>query len=86
VWFIHGARNGREHAMGEHVRRLAREHDNVHVHICYSRPTESDRQGRDYDTVGRIDGALLRGLLPHFDFYLCGPARFMDSLRDVLSG
>jgi nitric oxide dioxygenase len=33
VWFIHGPRNGREHAMGRHVRRLAREHDNVHAHI-----------------------------------------------------
>ena len=22
VWFIHGTRNGREHAMGTHVRRL----------------------------------------------------------------
>jgi ferredoxin-NADP reductase len=86
VWFIHSARNGREHAMGRHVRHLAREHDNVHAHISYSRPTESDRPGRDYDTAGRIDGTLLRELLPHldFDFYLCGPPRFMDALRDTL--
>ena len=31
VWFIHGARNGREHAMGPHVRAFARRFDNVHV-------------------------------------------------------
>jgi len=88
VWFLHGARNGREHAMGEHVRRLAHDRDNVHVHVCYSRPTDLDRQGRDYDTAGHVDAGLLRRLLPHpgFDFYLCGPARFMDGLRDALLG
>ncbi|MCG6861436.1 MAG: 2Fe-2S iron-sulfur cluster binding domain-containing protein [Chromatiaceae bacterium] len=86
VWFIHGARNGREHAMGALVRRLVREHDNVHAHICYSRPTDSDRRGRHYDTVGHVDGALLQRLLPHarFDFYLCGPGRFIEGLRDAL--
>jgi ferredoxin-NADP reductase len=86
VWFIHGARNGREHAMGERVRRLAREQDNVHVHVCYSRPTDLDRQGRDYATAGHVDAGLLRRLLPHQDLeiYLCGPARFMGGLRDAL--
>ena len=88
VWFIHGARNGREHAMGELVRRLDRRNANVHVYVLYSRPDDSDRQGRDYDAVGYIEGVLLRRLLPHsgFDFYLCGPGRFMDSLRDSLLG
>ena len=86
VWFIHGARNGREHAMGALVRRLAREHTNVHAHFCYSRPTDSDRQDRDYDTLGRVDGALLQRLLPDRDitFYLCGPDQFMGGLRDAL--
>jgi ferredoxin-NADP reductase len=88
VWFIHGARNGREHAMGARVRRIAREHNNVHVHVCYSRPTNSDRQGRDFDTVGQVNGALLQWLLPHedFTFYCCGPNRFMEGLRDALLG
>jgi ferredoxin len=78
----------REHAMGTHVRRLARDRDNIHVHVCYSRPTDLDRQGRDYDTDGHVDAGLLRGLLPHlgFDFYLCGPIRFMEGLRDALLG
>jgi hypothetical protein len=88
VWFIHGARNGREHAMGEVVRRIGREHADVHVHVLYSRPTVSDRQGRDYDAAGYVDGALLQRLLPRLDldFYLCGPGRFMGSLRNSLLG
>jgi ferredoxin-NADP reductase len=87
VWFIHGARSGREHAMGAHVRRLAAAHDNVHVHIRYSRPGQGDVAGRDYDSAGQVDAALLRALLPdpaELNVYLCGPAGFMKALYDGL--
>lgn len=82
VWFIHGARNGNEHAMGEHVRRMARENANVNVHISYSRPASGDVPGRDYDREGRIDAGLLGELLSgnDFEFYLCGPTPFMKSV------
>ena len=82
VWFVHGARNGREHAMGAHVRRMAAENANVRAHIRYSQPGANDVAGRDYDSPGRVDADLLRGLLPgnDFDFYLCGPTPFMKSL------
>ncbi len=33
IWFVHGARNGRKHAMGAHVRRVAAENADVRVHI-----------------------------------------------------
>jgi ferredoxin-NADP reductase len=86
VWFVHAARSGREHAMGPLVRRLARQGENVRLHVCYSRPSDLDRPGRDFDSAGRIDGALLQGLLPHlaFEFYLCGPGQFIDDVRDEL--
>jgi ferredoxin-NADP reductase/MOSC domain-containing protein YiiM/predicted pyridoxine 5'-phosphate oxidase superfamily flavin-nucleotide-binding protein len=82
VWFIHGARNGREHAMGAHVRRVAEANENVHAHIRYSQPEAEDIEGRDYDSQGRIDIALLKRLLPFDDheFYLCGATPFMRSL------
>jgi len=82
VWFIHGTRSGREHAMGAQVRRLAEVHENVHVHIRYSEPEPADIQGRDYDSEGRVDIALLKRLLPFddYDFFLCGPPPFMKSL------
>lgn len=81
VWFIHGARNGQEHAFGGHVRRLAREYDNVTAHIRYSNPTLDDMEGEDYDSKGRIDLNLLKQLLPFDDheFYLCGPPPFMKT-------
>ncbi len=82
VWFIHGTRSGREHAMGAQVRRLAEAHQNVHVHIRYSEPAPADIQGRDYDSEGRVDIALLKRVLPFddYDFFLCGPPPFMKSL------
>jgi hypothetical protein len=82
TWFIHGARNGREHAMGAHVRRLAAENDNVRVHIRYSQPREEDVQDRAYETRGHVDVELLQAILPErdFDFYLCGPTPFLKSL------
>ncbi|MCZ6863665.1 MAG: 2Fe-2S iron-sulfur cluster-binding protein, partial [Alphaproteobacteria bacterium] len=82
VWFIHGTRNGREHAMGAHMRRLAEENENVHVHIRYSRPDPTDGEGRDYDSSGRVDIALLKQMLPfdNYEFFICGPTAFMRSL------
>ena len=64
AWFIHGARNGREHAMGAHVRSMAAANANVHAHIRYSQPEADDVEGRDYDSRGRVDIALLKQVLP----------------------
>jgi ferredoxin-NADP reductase/MOSC domain-containing protein YiiM len=82
VWFIHGVRNGREHALREEVRRLASGRDKINFHFAYSQPTAEDVLGRDYDTQGRVTTELVRGLLPPaaYDFYLCGPTTFMESL------
>ncbi len=82
VWFVHGTRNGREHAMGAHVRGLAEENKYVNVHIRYSEPDPDDTEGRDYDSRGWVDMALLKQVLPFddYDFFICGPPPFMRSL------
>ena len=88
TWFIHGARNGAEHALGDHLRRLAGENDNIEVYIRYSDPRPENNEGRDYDSEGRIDAALFERLLPEngVDVYLCGPPPFMKSLfADLLA-
>lgn len=86
AWFIHGTHDSSEHAMGGHVRRMARENDNVDVHVSYSRPRPEDVKGRDYDSVGRVNTELLKSVLPPavYDFYLCGPTPFMQSLYNGL--
>lgn len=88
VWFIHGTRNGREQVMGEHLRLLAAEHDNVRLHVRYSRPLPEDVTGQGHDGVGHVTVDVLKALLPPaaYDFYLCGPTPFMRSLYNGLLG
>jgi ferredoxin-NADP reductase len=83
VWFVHGARDGRHHALADEVRELAARSDAVELHVAYSRPGEGDREGRDYHSEGRVDAELLASLLPDFDaeFYLCGPMAFMADVQ-----
>ncbi len=86
TWFIHGSRNRRAHAFSEHVRRVGREHGNIHTHIRYSRPSPEDVVGHDYDDEGHVDVELLKRLVQSndCDFYICGPTTFMRSLVDGL--
>jgi ferredoxin-NADP reductase len=86
TWFIHGARNSNEHAMCSHVRELQEKYENLNVHIRYSKSLPEDIKGTDYDDVGHVDTGLLKELLPNkeFDFYLCGPTPFMQSLFNGL--
>ena len=88
VWFIHGARNGREHAFARRVRALQKRCEGLFMHIAYSRPDESDRPGKDYDSRGRVSVDLLKSVLPfdHYEFYLCGPGPFMETLYEGLAG
>ncbi|MEM9492400.1 MAG: 2Fe-2S iron-sulfur cluster-binding protein, partial [Myxococcota bacterium] len=88
VYFVHGARSGRAHAFGPHIRALAARHTWLSAHICYSQPEPGDVLGRDYESRGRIDIDLLKQVLPFddYDFYLCGPQLFMQDLYDGLTG
>ncbi|MGZ3531237.1 MAG: 2Fe-2S iron-sulfur cluster-binding protein [Vulcanimicrobiaceae bacterium] len=54
----------------------------------YSRPASEDSIGRDFDSAGHLDVALLSqlGILRESDFYICGPAAFLHDLRDGLAG
>lgn len=87
VWWLHGTRNGREHAFAAEVRRLLAGLPHHHSHVCYSAPDPDDRAEVDYDTAGRLDAPLLERLdVPRDgDFYLCGPAAFMSDLTAGLA-
>ncbi len=87
TYFIHGARNGAVHAFGRHIRHLAGTHDSLTAHMVYSDPDAGDQLGVTHDSEGQIDVGLLKELLPFddYEFYLCGPAPFMQSLYDGLT-
>jgi ferredoxin-NADP reductase/MOSC domain-containing protein YiiM/ferredoxin len=79
IWWLHGARNRREHSFAAEARALLDSLPNVRTHVCYSRPDPEDREGRDFDAAGRVTGSLLAelGLPRNAEAYLCGPAEFM---------
>jgi ferredoxin len=54
--------------------------------VSYSRPLAGDRLGYEYANTGHVNIARLRRVLPsnNFRFYLCGPARMMESLVPAL--
>lgn len=88
VWFFHVARDGRERAFFDEVQALAAAmpENIVRLHFALTRPGKWDLPGRDYQTLGRIGTDLLQRLMPFggYEFYLCGPAGFVQGLYDRL--
>ena len=87
VWLFYGVRNGTEHVRKARLEALAAAHPGVHLHVCYSAPTASDRPGIDFRHAGRIDVDLLRMTLrpARHAFYVCGPAPMMQTLVPALA-
>lgn len=86
VRFVHACREASAHAMRDHVNAVAARRPNVRRKVFYERVGQGDRQGVDYDHVGRIDLHAIRDevLLPDADYYLCGPLPFMQAQRRSL--
>lgn len=86
VHFFHGVSHGGEQMARGHVAEVEREHENVHVHICYSRPRAEDVQGRDFDHEGRVTVELFKEVLPssNFEYYICGPPPMMSAIFEDL--
>jgi uncharacterized protein len=84
--FFFGVRNGRDHIQKEHLMRVAEGHENVHIHICYSRPAGHDRSGVDYHFAERVSVDLFKRILPsnNYDFFLCGPGAMMEGVVEQL--
>jgi ferredoxin-NADP reductase len=85
VWWLFGARNGKDHPFAEESRSLVKRLARGKSHIWYSRPCSEDRLDRDFDSPGRIASDALKklGVPLDADFYLCGPSAF---LKDIASG
>ncbi|MDR5738958.1 pyridoxamine 5'-phosphate oxidase family protein [Caballeronia sp. LZ016] len=86
TWLIASARTLASRAFAAEIDALSQSAGGaVHV-IRVLSDTQGADSARDYDVSGRIDIDLLKGRLPFddYDFYLCGPGAFMQSLYDGL--
>jgi len=88
IWWLHGARDGREHPFAAEARALLGSLPTARAHVYYSRPGPNDIEGRDFDSAGRLTASLLAELTPPSDAeaYLCGPTAFMDEISAGLAG
>lgn len=83
---LYGNRNGQEHVLRREIEALAQRNPNFFVLNCYSSPLDNESLGRDYQVHGPVSVDVLKRILPNhqFQFYLCGPPGFMQSLyRDL---
>ncbi|MCQ4629256.1 pyridoxamine 5'-phosphate oxidase family protein [Shinella sp. CPCC 100929] len=85
VWLFRSSRTLEERAFDAEIAELVeRGQGSVQDVRVLSGPASAD-VGR-YDAAGRIDVGLLKAHLPFgdYDFYLCGPASFMQAIYDGL--
>ena len=86
VWFVHGARDGRHHPLADEVRDNVSKRSGIYSHVVYSRPGPDDVAGLNFDSQGRVDGALLHRLVGDLDahYFICGPTEFMAAVQSDL--
>jgi ferredoxin-NADP reductase/MOSC domain-containing protein YiiM/ferredoxin len=87
IWWLHSARNRREHPFAAESATLLASLPNARRRVYYSRPSPDDLEGRDFDAAGRLTGSALAELEPSRDAeaYLCGPTPFMDEISAGLA-
>jgi uncharacterized protein len=85
TFVIYAARSKAERALNDEVVRLAAQTQGAVRLVRYLSDT-TDAEAGDYERAGRLSVTDLSSMLPFddYDFYLCGPAGFMQSLYDGL--
>ncbi|KAE8154819.1 globin-like protein [Aspergillus avenaceus] len=92
IHFIHGARSTAVRAFKNDVIALKAKYPNLHATYFTSHPTAEEKEGVDYDYAGRVDLSKLDASKDLFldnkqtEYYICGPERFMTSMRKALHG
>jgi nitric oxide dioxygenase len=86
AWYVHGALNGRVHAMRGAASAVAAAHPNIRMRTFYTEPEAQDRQGEHYDETGLITAGWLVANTPNAEatYYLCGPKPFLASIVNGL--
>jgi ferredoxin-NADP reductase/MOSC domain-containing protein YiiM/ferredoxin len=88
VLWLYAARDRQHHPFAAEVSRLLSALPHGRSYVCYSRPGSSDKKGKDFDAIGHLSRPVFEevGLPREADIYLCGPARFMADMKEVLAG
>ena len=87
VLWLHAARDGQHHPFAAEVHRLMLALIQGRQYVCYSRPDSREKMGVDFDAAGHLSRSVFEavGLPREADAYICGPTRFMASMKEALA-
>ncbi|ACD24510.1 oxidoreductase [Clostridium botulinum] len=79
IHFIYSIPNSTHHSFKEETAKL--NNNNFKSTVLYTRPTETEELGKDFDIKGRISREWMIDNLPKDgEFYFCGPVPFMKTI------
>ena len=86
IWWIHGARGPREHALAAEAHALLASLSHAHEHVFWSSATAAERHC-GHAAPGRLttDNLASLGVPAGGDAYVCGPASFMTDMQHALT-
>jgi ferredoxin-NADP reductase len=86
VWWVYSVRDRHHHCFIEELRQIAADWPALHVVNIYSRPGSSGIKGVDFSCSGHLDADIIQSQkIPiNADFYLCGPAQYLDDTTAML--
>ena len=86
IWWLHGARGTREHALAAEAHALLAALPRAREHLFYSAATPAERH-RAHAAPGHLTGDKLSVLAVPADAnaYICGPASFMTDMQEALT-
>jgi ferredoxin-NADP reductase/MOSC domain-containing protein YiiM len=86
VWWIHGARGPRDHALADEAHAVLARLPHGHEHVFWSQATDEERH-RGHAEPGHVTEEKLAalGIPVRADAYVCGPAAFMSDVGHALT-
>jgi ferredoxin-NADP reductase/MOSC domain-containing protein YiiM len=87
VLWLYQTRDRQHHPFAAEVRRLMLALTHGRSYVCYSRPGPQDSIPEDFDGTGHLSRSTFDqlGIPREADVYLCGPARFMEDMKEALA-
>ncbi len=87
TWLFYGMRQPDEALQRAHLEALAREHEWLSIHLCFSDHQPTQGNGPVHEHHSRVGVDVLEKTLPsnNYQFYICGPPPMMQSLTEGLA-
>jgi ferredoxin-NADP reductase/ferredoxin len=87
IWWLHSARDRAHHSFAKEADDVLAALPASRRCVSYSRPAPGDMPGQDFDRSGHLSLQMLHelGVPEDADFYLCGPAGFLEDFQKGLA-